>query len=207
MPFGSAVAKISAEAFVSPNSTVAGDVRIGDRTSVWYGTVIRGDENVVNIGAVTNIQARTVITTDCEHTDISIDTDGTGGRVVGFPGSVRIGDYVTIEPGSILRACSIGSKVIIGAGSIICEGALIEGGSIVGAGSVVPPGRRVPSGQLWSGRPVAYVRDLTPADEEAILDTAVENYHRSVDHLNACYPLEHYSLLHKHAKEAYDSNQ
>lgn len=206
IPFGSAVAKVSTEAFISPNSVVAGDVCIGDRTSIWYGSVVRGDENAVSIGAMTSIQERTVVTTDCEHTDISIDTDGTGGRVAGFPGSVQIGDYVTIEPGCILRACTVESKVIIGAGSVICEGALVESGSMIGSGSVVPPGRRVPAGQLWSGRPVAYVRDLSAVDDETIMDTAVENYHRSIDHLNACYPLEHHTMLHQHAKHAFESN-
>ena len=161
----------------------------------------------MKIGAVTSVQEGVVITTDCEHTDLSIDTDGTGGRVAGFPGSVLIGDYVTIEPGSVLRACTVENHVIIGAGSVIGEGALIEGGSIIGAGSVVPPGRRVPAGQLWAGRPVEFVKDLGPVDEEAIQDTAIANYNLSLDHLNSCYPLEHLTMLHKHAKDAYDSNQ
>jgi carbonic anhydrase/acetyltransferase-like protein (isoleucine patch superfamily) len=193
---------IACDTFLAPNSIVAGNVVIGDRSQVWYGSVIRADENNVIIGAMTSIEERSVITADCEHTDLSIDTDGTGGRVSGFAGSVDIGDYVTIEPGCVLRACTVGSRSIIGAGSVICEGALVEAGAIVGPGSVVPPGRRVPSGELWAGRPVEFVRELASADEEAIEATAEANYRRSLDHVLSCYPIEHHTTLHKVAAEA-----
>jgi len=206
VPFGSIESRISCEAFLTPTCIVAGDVVIGDRTAIWYGAVVRGDENTVSIGAMTSVQERSVITADCEHTDISIDTDGTGGRVVGFTGAVQIGDYVTIEPGCVLRACTVESNVIIGAGSVVCEGSLIEGGSIVGPGSVVPPGRRVPAGQLWAGRPVEFVKELGSHGEEDIQEVATANYYRSLEHINAAYPLEHYTMLHKMAKHAMENN-
>ena len=192
--------------FLAPTSIVAGSVEIGDRTSLWYGSVVRGDENPVIIGAMTSIQEKTVITADCEYTDISIDTDGTGGRVTDFKGTVKIGDYVTIEPGCVLRACTIEDRVVIGAGSVICEGAQVEQGSIVGPGSLVPPGRLVPAGQLWAGRPVEFVRELDEHEIQNIEELAQSNYYRSVDHQNACYPLEHFTMLHKEAKEAMEKN-
>ena len=150
---------------------------MGHKSIVWYGSILRGDENEIEIGCFTSIQEGSVITADSDFTDFSIDIDGTGGRVPGFPGTVFVGDYVTIEPGCVLRGCRVENRVLIGAGSVICEGALVEAGSIIGPNSLVPPGRRVPARQMWAGVPAQFVKELDDSEEELEL-LALENYRR-----------------------------
>ena len=106
---------------MAPNCIVVGDVVIAHEVIVSYGCVIRGDENVVSIYPGTVIQENCVITADAAVSNMSLDTDGEGGRVVDFPGEVVIEAGVQIGPGCVLRACKIQQDAVIGAGSIICE--------------------------------------------------------------------------------------
>jgi carbonic anhydrase/acetyltransferase-like protein (isoleucine patch superfamily) len=131
---------VSNNSFIAPNAAVVGDVQIGDESSVWYGSVIRGDSNAVHIGSQSNIQDKAVV-------QVKPGTDGNG-----FPASTTIGDYVTIGQGAILTACEVESYAVVGAGAIVSEGALVEKHSMLEAGTVVPPGRRIPSGQVRRAR-------------------------------------------------------
>jgi gamma-carbonic anhydrase len=144
------------DSFVAPCASVIGDVTIGDKSSVMYGSVVRGDLNAVYIGAVTNVQDRVVITTAK-----SLDS--------GFPATVTIGNFCSIGHGAVLHSCSVLDQARIGMGAVLEEGSLVESGSIVEAGSVLPAGARVPPGQLWAGNPAAFVRDL---DEDEVGDIA-----------------------------------
>jgi len=203
MPFKGASPIIAQESFVAPNATLVGKVTLGDESGVWYGSVVRGDENAVHIGVLTNIYENCLITGDCEVSDVSIDTDGTGGRVTELPGSTEIGAYVTVGPGCVLRACTVEDNAIIGANSVLCEGSLVEAGAVVGPGSVVPPGRRVPAGQLWEGSPVEYVRDITPGEVEEMAQKVRRNLGHLQDHEASCYPLgQEYAMLHVEAQGA-----
>uniref|UniRef100_A0A7S1GZH4 Uncharacterized protein n=1 Tax=Hemiselmis andersenii TaxID=464988 RepID=A0A7S1GZH4_HEMAN len=207
LPFVGEYPCVSPEGFVAPNATVVGDVELGDKVLVWNGAVIRGDEAPVEIGAMTNVMENVVISADCDRTDLSLDTDGTGGRVEGMAGSVKVGTWCTIGANSVLRACTLEHSVVIGEGSVVCEGSLIEAGAVVGPGSVVPPGRRVPGGQLWEGNPVAFVKDLVDpltANDE----TAKQMHHRALQYLYSQYPLHEpdYSMLHKKAEDATQQN-
>jgi carbonic anhydrase/acetyltransferase-like protein (isoleucine patch superfamily) len=203
MPFKGASPIISQESFVAPNATLIGQVVLGDESGVWYGSVIRGDENAVHIGVLTNIYENCLVTADCEVSDISIDTDGTGGRVAELPGVTEIGSYVTIGPGCVLRACTVENNAIIGANSVLCEGSLVETGAVVSPGSVVPPGRRVPAGQIWAGSPVQYVRDITPGEVDEMTQLVRRNLGHLQDHESNCYPLgDDYNMLHKEAQSA-----
>lgn len=155
--------------FVAPNATVVGRVDIQAYSSVWYGAVIRGDNNEVDIGMYTSVGDRAVITT----------ARSTEGHVVA---GVSIGSYVTIGPGALLQSCTIEDSAVIGAGAVIMEGALVEKGAIVAEGAVVHPGRRIPAGQVWGGSPAAYLRDVskgeaahTEGDAEAVHDLATEH--------------------------------
>ena len=121
---------VAVDTFVAPNASVIGDVNIGDKSSVWYGAVIRGDVNKIQIGSLTNIQDRVVV-----HAS-KPNKDG------GFPTTTTIGDYVTIGHGAVLSSCVIENNVLIGPNALILDGALVESNSIVEPGSVVPPGRR-----------------------------------------------------------------
>jgi len=132
--------------FIAPNATVIGDVTLGDESSVWFGTVIRGDVMPIVIGARTNIQDGSVIhvTTDRART--------------------VVGDDVTVGHMVLLHGCTVGNRVLVGMGSVVLDGAVIEDDAIVGAGSLVTPGSRIPSGSLAMGRPAKVVRSLTDED-------------------------------------------
>jgi len=208
MPFKGSVPIISQQCFVAPNATIVGKVVLGDESGVWYGSVIRGDENSVNIGVLSNIYENCLVTADCEVSDISIDTDGTGGRVIELPGVTEIGAFVTVGPGCVMRACTVEDSVIIGANSVICEGSLVESGAVIGAGSVVPPGRRVPSGQLWEGNPIKYVRDITSGEVAEMAQIVRRNLGHLHDHEQNNYPLgEECNMLHKDAQAAISSGK
>eukprot|EP00960_Hanusia_phi_P061062 764719-Hanusia_phi.AAC.1 len=203
LPIGTLMPDIAQGTFVAPNSTIVGDVTLGDNSTVYYGAVIRGDEGPVLIGFRCHVGENCVITSDCDATDISIDTDESGGRLEEMFKCVTIGHYVTIESGCYLRSCTIQDRVVIGANSVICEGAVVETGAQVGPGSIVPPGRRVPANEVWQGRPVQYVRTLTGSDSEELdktLKMFVKDHHV---HTSCNYPIgEEHNMLHRDAMEA-----
>ena len=146
---------VAVDAFIAPNASVIGDVTVMDRSSVWYGAVLRGDSNKIKVGAMTNIRDNAVV-------QVSKPTGD------GFPTSTTIGNFVSVFDGAVLSSCVIEDKCIIGQRAVVLDGALVETNSIVEPGCVVPPGRRIPSGQVWGGNPAAYVRDVTEEDEARI---------------------------------------
>lgn len=150
--------------WVAPTATVIGDVWLYDFSNIWYGAVVRGDKNTINIGAYTNIQDGAVITTDDKPT------------LNGFNSEVTIGNYVTVGHGAKLHACKVGDRCIIGMGATVLEGAIVEHDSIVASGSVVAPNRRIPSGELWAGNPARFVRKLSKAEMEPLARDA-KGYH------------------------------
>lgn len=160
-PFNSLLPKLGERVFVDPACTVIGDVLIGDDSSIWPGTVIRGDVNHVRIGARSNIQDGTVI---------HVSHDGPNGKPVGYP--TLIGDDVTIGHGAIIHACSIGDACLIGMGAIVLDGAVVEKNGFVGAGAVIPPGKTVGSGELWLGNPAKCVRKLSEQEIEQLYYSA-----------------------------------
>ncbi|WP_282609236.1 gamma carbonic anhydrase family protein [Pelagibius sp. Alg239-R121] len=152
--------KIHETAFIAETAVIIGDVEIGPGSSVWYGCVIRGDVNAIRIGADTNIQDGSVI--HVTH-DRNGDYRQTGGGV-----STTIGDGVTIGHMALLHACEIESHAFIGMRAVLMDKAVVETGAMVAAGAMVTPGKRVLSGQLWSGAPAAYMRDVKPDEAEFI---------------------------------------
>ena len=137
---------VAASSFVAPNASVVGNVALANNSSVWYNSVIRGDANTVDIGASTNVQDRSVISS-------------TSGPVV-------IGERVTIGHGAVLCSCRVGSSTLIGNGAVIGPGARIGTGSIVAAGSVVEPDTFVPDGEIWAGNPAAMKRKVSAQDTQ-----------------------------------------
>lgn len=146
-------------AFVAETACLAGDVRIGAESSIWYGCTIRGDVNNVIIGARTNIQDGTVI-------HVSSTTQGT-----------YIGDDVTVGHMALLHACTVKDRAFIGMQACVMDDALVEEEAMVAAGALVTPGKVIPSRQLWGGRPAKYMRDLTE-EEIAFLKFSAERYVR-----------------------------
>jgi len=151
--------------FLHPSCQVLGDVTLGDDSSIWCNTVLRGDMNHIVLGRGTNVQDLTM----CHVTHKSAD------KPAGSP--LIIGDYVTVGHSVILHGCRIGNECLIGMGSIIMDDAVIPDRVMIGAGSLVPPGKTLESGMLYMGRPAKAVRALT-AEEIAYLRYSAENYIR-----------------------------
>ena len=128
--------------FLASGVKIVGDVKIGEGSSVWYNTVIRGDVHYVKIGEMTNIQ-------DCSMLHV------TNGR---YP--LNIGSKVTIGHSVKLHGCTLQNLCFIGIGAIVLDGAVIETNSMVAAGAVVKPNFIVPTGKLVAGVPARILRDL-----------------------------------------------
>lgn len=168
-PYNGRQPTLGARAYVDPAATVIGDVVLGDDTSVWPQTVIRGDVNAVRIGARCNLQDGTVV---------HVSHDGPHAKLGGF--STVVGDDVTIGHKAIIHACRIGDAVLVGMGAIVLDGAVIERHGFVGAGALVAPGKTVGAGELWLGNPARKARLLTPAEIEALFYSA-QHYVRLKD--------------------------
>jgi len=160
-PFNNCQPKIGERVYIDPTCSVIGDVVIGDDSSIWPGTIVRGDVNHIRIGARSNIQDGTVI---------HVSHSGPNGKPVGYP--TLIGDDVTIGHGAIIHACSIGDACLIGMGAIVLDGAIVEKNGFVGAGAVIPPGKTVASGELWLGNPAKCVRKLNEKEIEQLYYSA-----------------------------------
>jgi carbonic anhydrase/acetyltransferase-like protein (isoleucine patch superfamily) len=161
--------------FVAPNASVVGHVLIYGDSSIWYGAVLRGDKNRIQIGGFTNIQDRVTLTTVPELES-------------GFSAQLSIGDYCTIGHGSILTSCIVGDYVQIGAGCVVGEGALIEMRSIVAAGSVVLPDTLIAPGQFWAGNPAVYVRDVSSDEIDKMEPHAEEYVNLAAEHMEEFLP-------------------
>jgi len=138
---------LSQGAFVASNATIRGQVRIAEGSSVWFGAVIRGDTECVEIGQRSNIQDLAVL-----HAD------------PGFP--CRIGDDVTIGHAAVVHGASVGDGAMIGIRAVVLNGAVIGPGAIIGAGAVVTEGCEIPAGHLAVGVPAKVIRVLTPSDND-----------------------------------------
>jgi len=148
--FGGNTPRIGKGVFLAENCAVIGDVDIGDESSVWYGTVLRGDVMPIRIGARTSLQDNTVV-----HV-----TSGKYGTT--------IGSDCTIGHGAIIHACAVEDFCLIGMGAIILDGARIGTGSLVGAGALVTPGTDIPANSLVVGSPAKVKRAITAKEREAI---------------------------------------
>ena len=156
-------------AYVDEAASVIGDVVIGADSSIWPGTVVRGDVNFVRIGARTNVQDGSVI---------HVSHDGPHAKLGGF--ATRIGADVTIGHKAIIHACVIEDAVLIGMGAIVLDGAVVRQHGFVGAGAVVPPGKVVGERELWLGNPAKKVRMLSDAEVEGLYYSA-QHYVRLKD--------------------------
>lgn len=148
-PYLDTFPKLHDSVFVASGAKIIGDVEIGEKSSVWYNTVIRGDVHYIKIGEMTNVQDNSML-----HV--------TNGK---FP--LNIGNKVTIGHSVTLHGCTLKDLCLIGMGAIILDGAVVEKNSMVAAGTVVKPGFVVPTGELVGGVPGKILRDLT---EEEIND-------------------------------------
>jgi carbonic anhydrase/acetyltransferase-like protein (isoleucine patch superfamily) len=137
---------IAPDAFIAPNAAVIGNVVIGAESGVWFSCLIRGDMNIIRIGARTNLQDGAIV-----HVD--------SGDL-----ATHIGDDVTIGHGSIIHACTLKNHAFVGNGAIVLDGAVIEEDGVLGAGAVLTPGKVIKPFELWAGVPARLIRVM--AEEE-----------------------------------------
>lgn len=141
--------------WVAPSATLIGRVRLADEASIWFGAVLRGDNDLIIVGERSNVQDLCMI-----HTD------------PGFPAT--IGHDCTIGHRAILHGCTIGDNSLVGMGAIILNGASIGRNCLVGAGALIPEGKTIPDGSLVLGMPGKVVRKMDEA--------AAAEIHRAAAH-------------------------
>jgi carbonic anhydrase/acetyltransferase-like protein (isoleucine patch superfamily) len=145
--------QVAASAWVAPDANLIGKVVLEAEASVWFGCTLRGDNEEIRVGAVSNVQELCVL-----HTDL------------GYP--LVIGANCTIGHKAMLHGCVIGEGTLIGMGATILNGARIGKGCLIGAGALVTEGKEIPDGSLVMGAPGRVVRMLDEAARDRLLLSA-----------------------------------
>lgn len=164
-PFKNIKPNLGNNIYIDPQACVIGKVTIGEDSSVWPMSVIRGDVESISIGHSTNVQDGSVlhVTHDGPY------SDGSCGLV--------IGDQVTIGHKVLLHACTVGNRCLIGMGSIVMDNVVIQDEVLLAAGSLVPPNKVLESRSLYKGNPAKKIRNLTQ-DELEMLEYSAMHYVR-----------------------------
>ena len=139
--YGGKKPQLGRDAFVAEDAQLIGDVEVGECSSIWFGSVLRGDINRVIIGHHTNIQDLSV----CHVADVH---------------ACVVGNYVTVGHRSILHGCTVQDEVLVGMGAVLMNGVVVGSESIIGAGALVTEGLEVPPGSLVYGAPAKVVSRL-----------------------------------------------
>ena len=150
--------KVGRDCFLAENTTLVGDVTLGDGCSVWFNTVLRGAVNTITIGNRVNIQDGSVLHTLYEKSTIEIADD------------VSIGHNVT------LHGCKIEEYALIGMGSVVMDDAIVGAGAIVAAGSVVLSRTKIGPNELWGGAPAKFIKMVDPEQSRTINRRIANNY-------------------------------
>lgn len=145
--------QVPASAFVADSAQVMGQVILGEHSSIWFGAVLRGDNEPMTIGEGTNIQDGSVL-----HSDH------------GSP--LTVGKHVTVGHKVMLHGCTIGDESLIGIGAVVLNGARIGKNCLVGAGSLVTEGKEFPDGSMIIGSPAKAVKQLSPQQIEGLKRSA-----------------------------------
>ena len=145
--------QLAASAWVADSAQVIGQVSLAADSSVWFGTVVRGDTDSITIGAGSNIQDACVL-----HAD------------AGQP--LVVGERVTVGHHVTLHGCTIGDESLIGIGAVVLNGARIGKNCLVGAGSLVTEGKQFPDGSMIMGSPAKVVRQLSPEQIDGLRHSA-----------------------------------
>jgi len=154
LPFSQNHPEVSSSCFLAPEVWVTGKVSIQSESSVFFGSVIRGDIQAIRIGERTNVQEHCVLHTSHGLSDCVVGSD------------------VTVGHKAILHGCEVQDRVVIGMGSIVLDGAVIEEDCIIGANTLVPMNKVIPKGSMAFGSPVKVIRKLTEDEISSILDSA-----------------------------------
>ncbi|MFJ9991280.1 gamma carbonic anhydrase family protein [Pseudomonas putida] len=146
--------------WAAPTATLIGKVRLQARASVWFGAVLRGDNELIDIGEDSNVQDGTVM-----HTDM------------GSP--LTLGKGVTIGHNAMLHGCSVGDYSLVGINAVILNGARIGKHCIIGANALIPEGKEIPDGSLVMGSPGKVVRELTEQQKRMLEASAAHYVHNA----------------------------
>ena len=157
--------EVASEVFIADTARVIGRVRIARHASVWFGAVLRGDNEPIVLGERSNVQEGAVL-----HTD------------PGFP--LSVGDGVTIGHQAMLHGCSVGDGSLIGIQAVVLNGARIGRNCLVGAGALVTEGKSFPDGSLILGSPARVVRELRPEEIEGLRRNAEVYVHKGEQYLD-----------------------
>ena len=149
LPYRGTYPTIHPTAFVAPGADIVGRVRLARSSSIWFGCVLRGDVNRIEIGEATNIQDGSILHVDDDHPCLIAD-------------HVHVGHHVN------LHGCRVERGALIGIGAIVLSGARIGSGAVIGAGSVVLEGTTIPPRVLAVGAPARVVRSVTAKDRTYI---------------------------------------
>jgi gamma-carbonic anhydrase len=144
---------VHSSAWIVPGATVLGDVTLAEESSVWYGSVLRGDINRIILGPRSNVQDNAVV-----HVDTNYPT--------------TMGELVTVGHSAIVHACKIDNEVLVGMGAIILDDVEIGARSIIGANALVTMGMKIPPGSLVLGSPAKIRRQLTLDEQKDIAQWA-----------------------------------
>lgn len=142
--------------YTAPNATVIGNVTVESKASVWYGAVVRGDNNHIHIGEESVLEDNVVVHAPPSH-------------------PVTIGKHTTIGHSAVIHGCTIGDTCLIGMSSTLMDGCVIGDNCLIGAGSLVTQGTIIPPGSLVMGSPAKVKRPLTP-EEHTYLVRAYQEY-------------------------------
>ena len=153
IPYQGVMPTIHPTARIAPGAVIIGNVIIGAESNIWYGCVLRGDDEPIVIGERCNIQDGTVI-----HVNLQMPT--------------TIGDDVSIGHMALIHACTIKSKGFVGMKGVVLDGAIIEQHAMLAAGAMLTPRKMIPSGELWAGSPAKKMRNLNESDKKMMAWTA-----------------------------------
>ncbi len=151
--------EIAEDVFIAPSADVIGNVSIGKGSSIWFGCLVRGDVNKIQIGEYTNIQ---------DHSVIHVTRDK-------YP--TIIGNHCTLGHRATIHGSILKDYAFIGIGATVLDNCEIGSFSILAAGSLLPPGKKIPDGMLAMGSPAKVIRPITEDEKEMILRTQ-ENYYK-----------------------------
>ncbi|MFM1886783.1 MAG: hypothetical protein RL026_1940 [Pseudomonadota bacterium] len=162
--------QVQGRVYVAPSADVIGRVTLGDGSSVWFGAVLRGDNEWIHVGPGSNVQDACVL-----HTD------------PGMP--IMIGRDVTVGHAVVLHGCTIGDGALIGNGAIVLDGARIGARCLIAAGALITPNTVVPDDSVVMGSPGKVVRPLSPKDLERITRGNEVYKQKALHYLTALKPL------------------
>lgn len=150
--------KYGSDCWFAENSTIVGEVEMGDECSVWFNAVVRGDVHYIKMGNRVNVQDGAVIHATYQKAP------------------TNIGNNVSIGHNALVHGCTIHDNVLIGMGSIVMDGCVVESGSIIAAGAVLLEGTHVKAGSIYAGVPAKKVKDVSEELVKGQIDRIAQSY-------------------------------